>query len=145
MKRSRKLKRRSICLWKIQNIKNAIPLVSSILLTIRENFIQINSIDSNLKRECGKTRHVLINMQNLEKDKLVAESNLIDALKELEDMGILCYDPICAVAFFAFNCNNGYMTVSAMFYYSPFGNEAYWRYDGDPKNTKRSTSLLEGY
>ena len=130
-------------LWTLPKVKQALPLVDSILATIRENYLAERMATASLKRLGAKPglrdRHELIEMNNLKEAANRASRACDDAMTELGRLDVVCADPVQCLAAFLFS----YQHMPAWYVYSPFGPSLDWRYDEDPLELRRSVKELE--
>lgn len=129
--------------WTLQRVKQVLPLVKSILATIRENYIAERLASARLKRLGAKpglrTRHELIEMNNLKEQGERYGRACDDAMTELSRLDVTCVDPVGSLAAFMFI----YEHMPAWFVYTPFGPQLNWRYDVDPVEERRPVKELD--
>lgn len=140
-----KKRRKKFRMWTADEVKKVLPLVKSIMLTIRERMIQANSAMLNIKRlNVGRpSRHDMIELENLRRLEREADLDIEDALDELEELGVYCYDAAQCISAFAFTTDWGIAQRGAWFLYSPFGEELYWRFDGESSSVRHDLRELK--
>ena|SRR5579859_3285478 len=128
--------------WTLTEVQSSLPLVRIILSSLREHALSFHSLRRDLvlmdKRKLNKKEMIEQNKMRILLDE--ETENLRDCLDELSDLSVLCAESIGSVVIFPFTFNNDSQLGWFVYYY--FGNELYWRVDGEPLATKRSILQL---
>jgi len=141
----KKRKKKPICrrhkLWTLAEVQQVLPLVNSILSSIRHNYLGMRFAVARVKKISeapGKlSRSTLIELEELNNSVRRMHVEVDDAVEELLSLGVLCAEPIQQVAFFL--CMH--KSDPAMFVYSPTDGIS-WRFDVDPIDTRRDLKEL---
>lgn len=130
--------------WTMTKVRTILPYVRSLLFAIRESALEIqfrNIRVQKIRSLCGSKPEMktLILLRDLQEEISRHDTALQANLDELQKVGVFCYHQIQAIAIFYFsNCaSNNCNCVPSWFVYSPFGDELFWRLEGDDLKTKR--------
>jgi hypothetical protein len=149
MKRSNKKSvktERRIHLWTLAQAQAALPLVRSIVQSLRDSWLESLTHDQRAERLADKpgrpTRATLTAQEDERRAATRAQEQFAKTLDELEDLDIFCADPINGLAVIPFRQNDQL----AWFVFDLFedGGLKAWRYDTDPMETRHSLDEVTG-
>jgi len=149
MKRDRKTAKRNrhqLQVWSYDQARSAIPYILSIVRSLREHAIEIQTRQQELKRlddlagRPDRTR--MIAHQELERDVHRAEQRFEEAAGDLEQLDIFCLDPIRGQAVVPFIHDEQL----AWYIFDLFDNKhfRFWRFQSDPEETRRPITAQQG-
>jgi hypothetical protein len=138
-KRSKKEKR-TVRVWTYDEARKAVPYISGVMQSIREQHIEALSRDRQAKRLAklpGRPdRHHLVVQADTARLSREADTRCQESLAELHAIDIFCADPIRGEAFIRFLKEDKL----AWFVFDLFNEEdrlKQWRYHDDPLDTRR--------
>jgi hypothetical protein len=112
--------------WTLDGVHKSIPLVCSILHTIRDGVIQVNSLELRLikiNKKFGRpTREEIIEVTNLKNQVDKLKQEVCEAADELTELGVMCTDPIRATAAFPFVTESEIGPVDSYYEFDMFNN-----------------------
>lgn len=147
-RRQRGAKRRSRTLqtWTIQQAEAATPYIRSILLSLREHYLDMQSRRSEVKRLAARPgrpdRTALIAQQHAAEEADRAADRATQAAEELADLDAFCLDPTAGQALLPFVHDEqlGWYLFDVFDEAKPL---RYWRFDSDPAETRRPLTPLQ--
>lgn len=144
---SKKAKRPGLREWTFEEVKKRLPYLRSLLETIRESSWRANAAYSRIRRLNRKPgrpdRQRYTAIEEAQQEFVARDREVLDALEEMTELGVLCNDPVQSVAMFYWkekHDSGGFR--GAWFVFCPFGNQLYWRYDEEPETTRRDVHQL---
>ena len=149
MKRNSKGKARekSIQVWTYEQARAAIPYLSSVVRSLREQAVEALALQRQVLRLAGKPgradRDDLIEHQEAERQARRAETQLQETADELHALDVYSLDPLGGLALVPFVHDEQLAWyIFDLFDSQPF---RFWRYQSDPDDTRRPvTSLQKG-
>jgi hypothetical protein len=148
MKRDRKTAKRGkheLQVWTYDLARAAVPYVTSIVRSLREHAIEINSWQQEVKRIADlpgrPDRKQMIDQQEAERELRRAEARFEEAAGDLEQLDIFCLDPVRGQALVPF-VHDGEL---AWYIFDLFddGHFRFWRYQSDPEETRRPITAVQ--
>jgi hypothetical protein len=148
MKRDRKTAKRSrheLQVWTYDKARTAIPYLLSIVRSLREHAIEIQTRQQEVKRlaelPSRPDRARLIAEQEAQRELHRAESRFEDAASDLEQLDVFCLDPIHGQALVPFVHDEQL----AWYIFDLFDNKhfRFWRYQSDPDETRRPITAAQ--
>jgi hypothetical protein len=150
MKRDRKTAKRNrheLQVWTYDKARSAIPYILSIVRSLREHAIEIQTRQKEVQRLAELSgrpdRTRMIAQQEAEREWRRAEHRFEEAAGDLEQLDIFCLDPIRGQAVVPFIHDEQL----AWYIFDLFDNThfRFWRYQSDPEDTRRPiTSMQQG-
>jgi hypothetical protein len=134
--------------WTVEEVRNVLPLVRSIILSIREHLITANGFfcrRRKIEKADKLSRDDMVLASNLANDEEYEDQKIEEALKELSDLGAYCVNPSRAIVAFRFlkkSMDNGRKKRTAWILYSPYGEELYWRFNGESEDIRHDIKEL---
>jgi hypothetical protein len=148
MKRDRKTakqNRQELRVWTYDLARAAVPYITSIVRSLREHALEINSRQREVKRLAAlpgrPDRKTMIAQQEAERELRRAEARFEEAAGDLEQLDIFCLDPVRGQALVPF-VHDGEL---AWYIFDLFdGNRfRFWRYQSDPEETRRPITTVQ--
>src|SRR6516165_5200905 len=147
MKRNKgtKTRRQVIPMWTYNEVQKAQPYLTSILRSARDHQLEANRQDLLARRLAARPgrpdRALLIAHAEALRDGGLARERLVEALEELQSLGIECPDAVQGVALVPF-VNEQQL---AWLVYDMFDDEPLrsWRYQTDPEEMRRPLGELQ--
>jgi hypothetical protein len=142
MKRDRKTAKRDtheLRVWTIDHARAAVPYITSIIRSLREHAVEIQSAQREVKRLAGlpgrPDRPTMIAHQEAERELRRAETRFEEAAGDLEQLDIFCLDPLRGQALVPFVHDEQL----AWYIFDLFDSNhfRFWRYQNDPEETRR--------
>lgn len=121
--------------WMPGEIRGVLPLVGSILRTIREQSLCNNAALCRMKKSVS-ARELVYQQEIADK----AAHAILEALGELEDLSVFCADPVQAIAAFA---ADGPSQAVPWVFFELYSEKLYWRYETDPEGMQRDFAEIE--
>jgi len=125
--------------WTYEQAEQAIPYIQSVLSSIRERFLEVQSkrrYASVLKKKPGRPdRQSIIQYEDAKRDADRVQLLVADAAQELADLNIHCVDPINGVAMIPF-VRNDQLAWMVFELFEP-NKITKWRYHHDPLDVRR--------
>jgi len=149
MKRDRKTAKRNrheLQVWTFDKARSAIPYILSIVRSLREHAIEIQTGQQEVKRLADLSgrpdRTRMIAQQEAERTRRRAEHRFEEAIGDLEQLDIFCLDPIRGQALVPFIHDEQL----AWYIFDLFDNKhfRFWRYQSDPEETRRPITAQQG-
>jgi hypothetical protein len=149
MRRPRRSRRKSrrlrvIRLWSYPDAVRAVPYLSRVLGSVREDWLsmQLHRVSVNRLAQRRADRNTLIHLQDAEKDSDRACQSFRDSLRELRDIDVFLLDPVQGIAFIPFQRNEEL----AWMIYDRFDERGLigWRWHKDTLETCRPLDELGG-
>ena len=143
--KSTKSRRQIIPVWTYAQARSASPYLASIMRSVRDHQIDAHRHEraaKHLAKAPGRPdRKALIAFADATRESGRARDRLAEALDELHDLGIECFDPIQGIALVPF-ANEKQL---AWFVYDLFDNEPlrFWRLHNDPLDTRRPVETIK--
>jgi hypothetical protein len=138
-KRSKKEKR-TVRVWTYDEARKAVPYITGVMQSIRDNRIEAMNHDRQAKRLANRPgrpdRHQLVAQADTARLSREADIRCDESLGELHAIDVFCADPIRGEAFIPFLQENKL----AWFVFDLFDEEdriKQWRYHDDPLDTRR--------
>lgn len=134
---------RVIRLWSLQEVGKAVPYLHSVIGSVRENWLNVQSTkrDAKLveKRVPAGTKR-LVALARAKDDVGAAENRFSEAIEELSRIDVFLLDPIHGVAFIPFRKDDDL----AWYIFDHFEDRGLvgWRLHGDTLETCRPLNLL---
>ncbi len=144
-KKSEKSGRR-IHLWSFAQAQAAVPLLRSIVQTLRDTWLEALTHHHRAERLADKpgrpNRAALTALDDERQTAARAESQFHVTLDELEDLDVFCADPLNGLAVIPFRQHDQL----AWFVFDLFDDAGLtaWRYDADPLETRHPLSEVDG-
>jgi hypothetical protein len=144
-KKSEKSGRR-IRLWTFAQAQAAVPLLRSIVQTLRDAWLESITHDHRAERLADKPgrpdRDTMTALLDERQATTQAQAQFTAALDELEDLDVFCADPLNGLAVIPFRQNDQL----AWFIFDLFDDAGVsaWRYDTDPLEARHPLSEAEG-
>jgi hypothetical protein len=146
MKGKTKRREKTIRVWTLNQATAAVPYISSIVRSLRENWQEVaanTQLIARLDNQPGRpTRDQLIAKQEAQKELREAQSRFEDAQAELAALDVYCLEPNHGLALVPF----AYENELAWFIFDLFDSEPfrYWRFHTDPLDTRRTVTDVVG-
>ncbi len=138
-KRSKKEKR-TVRVWTYDEARKAVPYISGVMQSIREQHLEALSQDRQARRLADRPgrpdRNLLVAQADTARLSREADSRCEESLAELHAIDVFCADPIRGEAFIPFLKEDKL----AWFVFDLFDEEdriKQWRYHDDPLDTRR--------
>lgn len=135
-----KKKARTVRVWSYDEAKKAVPYISGIMRSLRENCLEAQSHKRQHQRLSGKPgrpdRTVLLAQGDELRQATEAENRFDDSIAELHALDVFCVDPVGGEAVIPFV----HAKKLAWFVFDLFDDEDHlrqWRYHDDPLDTRR--------
>src|SRR4051794_40188952 len=136
---------RGLRLWSHPRALAALPYVRSVLRSLREHRLEVQQQRRNARRIADRPgrpdRAALVAHQDALQAAQRADLRYEETLKELQNLGITCLDPIKGQALFPFV----HKKRLAWFLFDLFETEPlrFWRYQDDPEDVRRPVAVSE--
>ena len=140
-----KKNQKGLRLWNHTRALAALPYVRSILRSLREHRLEVQQQRHNAHRLADRPgrpdRAALVAHQDALQESQRADLRYEEALKELQNLGITCLDPVKGHALFPFV----HKKRLAWFLFDLFEAEPlhFWRYQDDPEDVRRPVNVSE--
>jgi hypothetical protein len=137
---------RRIHLWTFAQAQAAVPLVRSIVQSLRDSWVEALLHDRSARRLADlpgrPTRASLTAQEDERQAARRAQDKFARTLDELEDLDVFCADPLNGLAVIPFRQNDQL----AWFVFDLFDDAGLlaWRYDTDPMETRHSLDEVKG-
>lgn len=137
---------RQIHLWTVAQAQAAVPLVRSIVQSLRDSWLDSLTHHQRAGRLAGKPgrpdRTTLIGQEDERRATDRAQEQFATTLDELEALDIFCMDPLNGLAVIPFRQHDQL----AWFVFDLFdaAGLSAWRYDTDPLETRNALAEVEG-
>ena len=138
-------RRQSLRLWSFDQAQAAVPYVSSIVRSLRERSLQMQSLRNDvtqIENKPGRAdRKAIIALESARKDLHQSESAYADALEELEALDFQLLDATRGQALVPFAHDDQL----AWYVFDLFDSEPIrsWRFQSDPDETRRKLTAAQ--
>lgn len=137
--RRTKRTRHTLRLWTFDQAQTAVPYLTSVVRSIREQALAAQSLQRRLdaleNRPGRPDRALLIERDELRRDHHLAEVALQEAVEELEALDVYVLDPLRGLALVPFAHDDQLAWyIFDLFDAQPIRS---WRYQSDPEETRR--------